>query len=51
MNQPEEYEDPQPENITSLCYSCENYEKHGKRKTRFKAECGRCTGSKEIIRV
>lgn len=34
MNQPEEYEDPQPENITSLCYSCENYETcHEKKST------------------
>ena len=24
--EPEEYEDPQPENIISLCYSCDNYE-------------------------
>lgn len=34
MNQSEEYEDPQPENITSLCYSCENYETcHEKKST------------------
>lgn len=34
MNQPEEYEDPQPENMTSLCYSCENYETcHEKKST------------------
>ena len=34
MNQPEEYEDPQPENITSICYSCENYETcHEKKST------------------
>lgn len=34
MNQPEEYEDPQPENITSLCYSCDNYETcHEKKST------------------
>lgn len=34
MNQPEEYEDPQPENITSLCYSCQNYETcHEKKST------------------
>lgn len=34
INQPEEYEDPQPENITSLCYSCENYETcHEKKST------------------
>lgn len=26
MNQPEEYEDPQPESMTSLCYSCTQYE-------------------------
>ena len=26
INQPKEYEDPQLENITSLCYSCANYE-------------------------
>lgn len=26
MNQPEEYKDPQPENVTSLCYSCTQYE-------------------------
>lgn len=34
MNQPEEYKDPQPENITSLCYSCDNYETcHEKKST------------------
>lgn len=34
INQAEEYKDPQPENITSLCYSCENYETcHEKRST------------------
>lgn len=34
MNQSEKYEDPQPENITSLCYSCENYETcHEKKST------------------
>lgn len=34
MNQPEEYEDPQPENVVSLCYSCENYETcHEKKST------------------
>lgn len=34
INQPEEYEDPQPENITSLCYSCDNYETcHEKKST------------------
>ena len=34
MNQPEEYEDPQPENITSICYSCDNYETcHEKKST------------------
>ena len=34
MNQPEEYEDPQPENVTSLCYSCDNYETcHEKKST------------------
>lgn len=34
MNQPEEYEDPQPENITSLCYSCDIYETcHEKKST------------------
>ena len=26
MNQPEEYEDPQPESVISLCYSCTRYE-------------------------
>lgn len=26
MNQPEEYKDPQPESMTSLCYSCTQYE-------------------------
>ena len=26
MNQPEEYEDQQPESMTSLCYSCTQYE-------------------------
>ena len=32
--QQEEYEDPQPENIISLCYSCENYETcHEKKST------------------
>ena len=25
MNPPEEYQDPHPEGITSLCYSCQNY--------------------------
>lgn len=34
MNQPEEYEDPQPESVISLCYSCENYETcHEKKST------------------
>ena len=34
MNQPEEYEDPQPENVISLCYSCDNYETcHEKKST------------------
>ncbi len=34
MNQLEQYEDPQPENITSLCYSCDNYETcHEKKST------------------
>lgn len=33
MNQPE-YEDPKPETVISLCYSCENYEScHEKRST------------------
>lgn len=32
--QPEEYEDPQPENVISLCYSCDNYETcHEKKST------------------
>ena len=34
MNEPEEYEDPQPESVVSLCYSCENYETcHEKKST------------------
>lgn len=34
MNHLEQYEDPQPENITSLCYSCDNYETcHEKKST------------------
>ena len=34
MNKPEEYEDPQPESVVSLCYSCENYETcHEKKST------------------
>ena len=34
MNEPEEYEDPQPETVTSLCYSCEKYETcHEKKST------------------
>lgn len=34
MNTPEEYTDPQPENITSICYSCNNYETcHEKKST------------------
>lgn len=34
MNQPEEYEDPQPESIISLCYSCTRYETcHDKKAT------------------
>ena len=33
-DQPEEYEDPQPESIISLCYSCDNYETcHEKKST------------------
>ena len=33
-NTPEEYTDPQPENITSICYSCNNYETcHEKKST------------------
>ncbi|MCM1579335.1 MAG: DUF3850 domain-containing protein [Ruminococcus sp.] len=32
--EPEEYEDPQPESVVSLCYSCENYETcHEKKST------------------
>lgn len=34
MNEPEEYEDPQPESVVSLCYSCDNYETcHEKKST------------------
>lgn len=34
INPPEEYEDPQPESIVSLCYSCDNYETcHEKKST------------------
>lgn len=34
MNQPEEYKDPQPESVTSLCYSCTHYETcHEKKST------------------
>lgn len=33
MNHPEEYEDPQPESITSICYSCDNYESCDEKKS------------------
>ena len=34
MNEPEEYEEPQPETVDSLCYSCNNYENcHEKKRT------------------
>jgi len=34
MNESEEYKDPQPESVVSLCYSCENYETcHEKKST------------------
>ena len=34
MNEPEEYEEPKPETVDSLCYSCNNYENcHEKKST------------------